>query len=108
MPWPQATGGSGSTRCSISRNLTGSNYNDTLTGNSGANSLNRGTGADVLTGGDGSDSYYVDNIGDVVSETNAVLAGGGTDMVNSPRGLHPGCQRREPSPAGCGCCQWHR
>ncbi len=79
----QATGGSGSDTLLNIENLTGSNYNDTLTGNSGANSLNGGTGADVLTGGDGSDSYYVDNIGDVVSETNAVLASGGTDMVNS-------------------------
>jgi hypothetical protein len=27
-----------------------------------------------MTGGDGSDIYYVDNIGDVVTETNATAA----------------------------------
>nr|HDS0983376.1 hypothetical protein [Pseudomonas putida] len=34
-------------------------------------------------GGDGSDIYVVDNVGDVVSETNAVAATGGTDAVYS-------------------------
>jgi serralysin len=34
-------------------------------------------------GGDGSDGYFVRDGGDVVSETNAVLATGGTDTVYS-------------------------
>ncbi|MCX7255588.1 MAG: type I secretion C-terminal target domain-containing protein, partial [Polaromonas sp.] len=38
---------------------------------------------DTLSGGDGSDTYYVDNAGDVVSETNAVLSTGGNDLVFS-------------------------
>jgi Ca2+-binding RTX toxin-like protein len=79
----QATGGSGSDTLLAFENLTGSNFNDTLTGNAGANTLNGGAGADTLIGGDGSDSYVVDNVGDVVSETNAVAATGGTDTVSS-------------------------
>jgi Ca2+-binding RTX toxin-like protein len=77
----QATGGSGSDTLIGIENLTGSPNNDTLTGNSGANVLNGGAGNDTLdggsgidtmTGGDGSDTYYVRDVGDLVSETNAV------------------------------------
>ncbi|MCF1709395.1 hypothetical protein L0V05_11250 [Tabrizicola sp. J26] len=72
--------------------LTGGIGNDTLTGNGEANRLTGGAGNDVLdggigddtmVGGDGSDSYFVDSTGDVVSETNAAAATGGTDLVNS-------------------------
>ena len=79
----QATGGSGSDTLKNIENLTGSNFADTLTGNASSNILNGGVGADTLIGGDGSDTYYVDNIGDVVSETNAVASTGGTDLVLS-------------------------
>jgi Ca2+-binding RTX toxin-like protein len=34
-----------------------------------------------MAGGDGNDSYYVDNAGDIVTETNAARAAGGTDTV---------------------------
>ena len=54
-------------------NGTGNALNNTLTGNAGANTLDGGTGADVMTGGDGIDTYYVDNAGDVVIETDASL-----------------------------------
>jgi Ca2+-binding RTX toxin-like protein len=73
-------------------NITGSNYADNLTGNSGRNvlnggagndTLNGGTGADLMIGGDGSDLYYVDNVGDIVTETNAIASTGGTDTVYS-------------------------
>ncbi|MEF8731793.1 MAG: calcium-binding protein [Candidatus Accumulibacter meliphilus] len=37
----------------------------------------------TLIGGDGSDSYYVDNLGDLVSETNADLTAEGNDTVSS-------------------------
>jgi Ca2+-binding RTX toxin-like protein len=88
----QATGGSGSDTLLGIENLTGSNYNDQLTGNAAANLLNGGAGNDVLnggadldrmTGGDGSDTYYVDNIRDVVIETNATASIGGSDTVFS-------------------------
>ena len=79
----QATGGSGSDTLLNIENLTGSNYADKLTGNAGINVLNGGAGADSMTGGDGNDTYYVDNVGDVVIETNAVASTGGTDIVYS-------------------------
>jgi Ca2+-binding RTX toxin-like protein len=53
-----------------------------LTGSAGNNLLNGNTGADTMIGGDGSDTYWVDNVGDVVTETNASVASG-TDHVNS-------------------------
>ncbi len=84
----QATGGSGSDTLTAIENLSGSNYGDTLTGNAGANTFNGGLGADTMSGGDGSDTYYVDNLGDVVSETNATASTGGYDMVNSYLGAY--------------------
>ncbi|MEF8700962.1 MAG: DUF4347 domain-containing protein [Candidatus Accumulibacter sp. UW20] len=89
----QATGGSGSDTLVMSiEHLIGSAYADKLTGNSGANrltgndgndTLDGATGIDTMTGGDGSDTYYVRDIGDLVSETNAVASSGGIDQVNS-------------------------
>ncbi|WP_291982001.1 calcium-binding protein [Candidatus Accumulibacter sp. ACC005] len=79
----QATGGAGTDTLIGIENLTGSSHNDSLTGNSAANRLDGGAGADTLIGGDGSDTYYVDNVGDLVIETNAVLATGGDDTVYS-------------------------
>jgi len=48
---------------------TGTAGNDTLIGNSGNNVLDGLAGADTLIGGGGNDTYYVDNLGDVVIET---------------------------------------
>ena len=79
----QATGGSGSDTLLNIENLTGSSYADTLTGNAGSNTLNGGAGVDTMTGGDGNDTYYVDNVNDVVIETNATASTGGTDQVYS-------------------------
>ena len=52
---------------------------NTITGNSGNNQLNGGRGADTLVGGLGNDTYFVDDVGDVVTE----LAGEGTDTIYS-------------------------
>jgi Ca2+-binding RTX toxin-like protein len=88
----QVTGGSGTDTVLDFENLVGSAHADTLTGNSGANvlsggagsdTLNGGAGIDTMIGGDGSDIYYVDNVRDVVTETNAVAATGGIDIVFS-------------------------
>ncbi|MES2942672.1 MAG: DUF4347 domain-containing protein [Pseudomonadota bacterium] len=78
----QATGGSGSDTLVNIENITGSRYNDVLTGNDQANVLNGVTGADSMSGGDGSDRYYIEDAGDLVTETNASAAGG-VDTVYS-------------------------
>lgn len=49
-------------------NLTGNELPDNLYGNDGDNILNGMAGADFMTGRAGNDWYYVDNVGDIVSE----------------------------------------
>jgi len=58
---------------------TGNELNNVLTGNTGANVLDGGAGADTMAGGAGNDTYYVDDVGDVVTEA----AAAGTDTVYS-------------------------
>ena len=50
-----------------------------LTGLGGNDTLNGGAGADTMYGGTGNDTYVVDNVGDVVNETD----GDGTDTIRS-------------------------
>jgi VCBS repeat-containing protein len=52
---------------------------DVLDGGSGADTLNGGLGADSMAVGTGNDTYYVDDLGDVVTE----LSGEGSDTVRS-------------------------
>jgi serralysin len=80
---PQDTKSFGNDTLLNIENLAGSRYNDALTGNQLNNTLNGGAGADTLTGGDGSDIYIVDNVGDVVRETNGDPVKGGVDTINA-------------------------
>ena len=48
---------------------TGNASVNTLSGNSGVNTLDGAAGADALIGGGGNDEYYVDNAGDVVTDS---------------------------------------
>ncbi|PQJ97664.1 beta strand repeat-containing protein [Chromatium okenii] len=56
---------------------------DTLNGGAGKDILDGGKDADSMIGGDGDDTYYVDHVGDIVSETNAAVKTGGNDLVYS-------------------------
>ncbi|HEY9763877.1 MAG TPA: calcium-binding protein, partial [Trichocoleus sp.] len=62
---------------------TGNSKNNILKGNSGSNILNGGLGADDMNGGDGNDTYYVDNVNDIVKETFDDALGGTADTVYS-------------------------
>ncbi len=55
-------------------NGTGNALNNSITGNSAANVINGMAGADTMTGGTGNDTYYVDNAGDIVTETSTAAA----------------------------------
>src|SRR5262245_8099460 len=54
---------------SANLNATGSASSDELFGNSGNNKLDGKAGADFMDGEDGADTYYVDHVGDVISDS---------------------------------------
>ncbi|WP_438299755.1 M10 family metallopeptidase C-terminal domain-containing protein [Pseudomonas sp. NMS19W] len=60
---------------------TGNSLNNILRGTDGNNVLDGGAGADLMIGGLGNDTYIVDNVGDVISETNRLQ--GGIDTVRA-------------------------
>ena len=74
--------------------LDGRAGNDTLIGGAGNDTLNGGVGADTMIGGAGNDTYFVDNAGDVVTET----VGEGTRHGLGQCQLHPrsGFRGRDP------------
>jgi Ca2+-binding RTX toxin-like protein len=60
-------------------NLFGHDDADTLHGDAGNDGLDGGQGADTMIGGSGNDTYYVDNLGDMVTE----FSGQGLDVVRT-------------------------
>jgi Ca2+-binding RTX toxin-like protein len=64
---------------SADNSLLGLSGKDTLFGGAGADTLNGGTGADSMAGGAGDDLYFLDAVGDVITES----AGEGTDVFRS-------------------------
>ncbi|EJM99236.1 calcium-binding protein [Phyllobacterium sp. YR531] len=71
--------------------LDGGAGNDELYGAEGNDILIGGTGADEMTGGAGSDKYYVDDINDVVVESD----GPGVDVVTTTVSFSAGTQHIE-------------
>lgn len=69
---------------SIHYQLTGISGGQQLFGLSGDDTLDGGLDADTLVGAAGNDSYFVDNVGDVVRET----AGEGVDTVRTSLGAY--------------------
>jgi Ca2+-binding RTX toxin-like protein len=63
--------------------LNGTANADVIFGFGGNDTLTGAAGTDQLVGGDGSDSYSLETVGDLVVETNADAATGGTDTVLS-------------------------
>jgi len=61
--------------------LLGEADNDILDGGAGNDTLNGGTGADAMTGGSLNDTYFVDNVGDTVTELAGLFSG--IDLVQS-------------------------
>jgi uncharacterized delta-60 repeat protein len=80
---PQDTEGSGTDTLLNIEHLSGSNFDDNLLGNQADNTLYGGAGADFMAGANGSDTYIVDDVGDIVRETNADPTKGGIDTVLS-------------------------
>jgi Ca2+-binding RTX toxin-like protein len=66
----------------IANVLNGNNGDDELFGNGGNDTLNGGLGADSMSGGIGDDTYFIDNVGDVVTEVMGV-GNGSNDTINS-------------------------
>ena len=74
-------------------NLLGGDGTDTLIGGAGADSLNGGTGADTLIGGLGNDSYYIDNAGDLTTETSTIATEVDTVVTTVSRTLGVNIER---------------
>ncbi|BAG02121.1 hypothetical protein MAE_22990 [Microcystis aeruginosa NIES-843] len=61
--------------------LNGGLGNDTINGGLGNDTLDGGVGVDSMDGGDGNDTYFVDNVGDIVKEVFDDAPGGTADTV---------------------------
>ena len=52
--------------------LTGNNLDNTIIGGDGNDRINGGKGADHMNGGAGNDTYIVDNVGDMITDTSGI------------------------------------
>jgi parallel beta-helix repeat protein len=66
----------------LNNRITGNAENNLLRGHAGHDTLDGGLGADTLEGGDGNDTYYVNDVGDKVTEK-ANGGAGGSDVIYS-------------------------
>ena len=62
--------------------FTGNNLDNTITGDDFNQTIDGGAGADTMIGGNGDDVYYVDNLGDVITETNGTVGGNDTVYIS--------------------------
>ncbi|HEY7689546.1 MAG TPA: M10 family metallopeptidase, partial [Dongiaceae bacterium] len=69
--------------------IVGNEFANNLSGGLGKDTLDGAAGADLLNGGGGNDVYIVDEIGDVVTESDPSAAGG-IDLVKSNLGIELG------------------
>jgi len=79
-----AVGGSGRDKITgngVANKLWGGSGNDTLDGGDGADVLDGQGNIDTLMGGKGGDTYIVDSVSDIVSETITNALGGGIDTI---------------------------
>ena len=75
-------------------NLKGNALDNTLNGNGGNNILNGGAGADDMSGGAGNDHYFVDNAGDVITDTSGIDLGNRSARKKRQRAITQHCRRR--------------
>jgi len=73
--------------------VNGNGGNDILYGETGNDVLNGGGGADTLLGGGGNDTYYVDNTGDVTTETSTLTTEIDTVVSSVSRSLGANLER---------------
>ncbi|NCS37145.1 MAG: hypothetical protein GPJ14_24455 [Microcystis aeruginosa G11-01] len=66
---------------SLADALAGVGGNDTIDGGLGDDTLDGGVGVDSMDGGDGNDTYFVDNVSDIVKEIYDDAIGGTADTV---------------------------
>jgi Ca2+-binding RTX toxin-like protein len=79
----QFVSGQGSDTLLNFENIIGTINSDHLTGTARANVLNGGLGVDTMIGGNGSDMYYVDAVGEVVTEATAGSTGGNDTVIST-------------------------